>query len=65
MAVATACQTPGVTYRTRINEHEIMIEVDLGMDSLVLSAESAALVEANLHNAIELVLARFYRLPTS
>ena len=36
---------------------------DLGHDELHLSTESAALVEANLHNAVELVLARFYRLP--
>lgn len=62
MALATACQTPGATYRIKITEHEVMVEVDLGRDSLVLSDESAVLLEANLHNAVELVLARFYRL---
>ncbi len=62
MALATACQTPGATYRTKIAAHEVIVEVDLGRDELVLGEESAALLEANLHNAVELVLSRFYRL---
>jgi hypothetical protein len=34
------------------------VEIDLGHD-LILDDESAAILEANLHNAVELVLARF------
>lgn len=63
MALSTPCQTPGAVYHTTIEKHKITVVVDLGHDELHLSTESAALVEANLHNAVELVLARFYRLP--
>jgi hypothetical protein len=65
MALATPCQTPGATYRTRIEDSKITIQVDLGRRTLHLREESAALIEDNLHNAIELVLARFYPLPSS
>jgi hypothetical protein len=61
MALATPCQTPGAVYRTRIEDNKITIQVDLGNDTLHLSEESATIIEANLHNAVELVLARFYR----
>lgn len=62
MAIATACQTPGALYSTTIEKHKVTVVVDLGHDELHLGEESAALIEANLHNAVELVLARFYRL---
>lgn len=60
MALATACQTPGIIYSTKIDPGEIRIRLDLGHDRLYLSAESAEILEANLHNALELVMARFY-----
>lgn len=62
MAIATACQTPGAVYSIEIDDSQIRIVVDLGHDTLHLSDESAALIESNLHNAVELVMARFYRL---
>lgn len=58
MALATPCQTPGAVYHTRIQDDRITVEIDLGHD-LILDDESAAILEANLHNAVELVLARF------
>lgn len=61
MAIATACQTPGLLYRIEVHPGDIRIYIDLGHDRLYLSAESAEILEANLHNAIELVMARFYR----
>lgn len=65
MAVATPCQTRGATYTISITPHKVAVEVDLGRDTLHLGEESAAILEANLHNAVELVMSRFYRMPTA
>jgi hypothetical protein len=61
MALATPCQTPGAIYSTHVGEHTIVVHVNLGADTLHLSPRSAELLEANLHNAVELVLARYYK----
>jgi hypothetical protein len=62
MALATPCQTPGAHYNVHIGEHTIVVHVNLGADTLHLSHRSAELLEANLHNAVELVLSRYYAL---
>jgi hypothetical protein len=66
MALPTACQTPGTQFTTRISPRAIEVRAELPAD-LDLTAEGAELLEANLHNAFELVLARYFPLqpPTS
>lgn len=63
MALSTACQTPGAVYHTNIESDEVSVTVS-GLD-LSLPDGEAALLEANLHNAMELVLARYYPSPGS
>ncbi len=59
MASETPCQTPGAQFHTRISPSEIECRVDLPV-KLNLTKEEAAILEANLHNALELVLARYF-----
>lgn len=61
MAIATPYQTPGLICSTEIDPGTIRINIDLGHDRLYLSEESTKILAANLHNAIELVMGRFYR----
>lgn len=59
MALPTACQTPGVRFATRISPRAVEVRAELPAD-LDLTADAAGLLEANLHNALELVLARYF-----
>ena len=59
MAVQTRCQTPGANFTTHITTRAVVSIVDFGRD-LTLSEEEAKLLEDNIHNALELVLARYY-----
>jgi hypothetical protein len=59
MANQTPCQTPGAQFHTRISAKEIECKVDLPME-LELTEEEATTLDANLHNALELVLARYF-----
>lgn len=59
MAVETPCQTSGAIFHTHISSDKITVTVDLGK-VINLTDESAELLEANLHNALELVLAPYY-----
>ena len=59
MALPTACQTPGTQFTTRISPRLIEIRADLP-EALDLTEEAAVLLEGNLHNAVELVLARYF-----
>jgi hypothetical protein len=60
MAVATQCQTAGVVYETLLSPWGIRME--LGMPHpLDLTKDEAKLLEANLHNAVELVLAPYFK----
>lgn len=69
MAIETKCQTPGSQFHIGIHDYlepdekfqseiEILIEVStkLGLDE-----EGAKLLEANIHNALELVLAPYFK----
>lgn len=56
MANATACQTPNAVYSIRIGPQDVQVSVSLPRP-LDLNEERAALLEANLHNAVELCLA--------
>lgn len=58
-AVKTECQTPEANYNIVINDDKISVEVELPME-LELNEEEAKLLEANIHNAMELVLAPYF-----
>lgn len=60
MSIATACQTHGAIYSTKIRPQSVAIRVDLP-EPLGLSGEEAEVLEANPHNALELVLARYFQ----
>jgi len=61
MALKTTCQTPGTQFHTIIEENLVTIQVDLPKGILPSGEEENALLEANLHNALELVLAPYFR----
>jgi len=60
MAVETKCQTPGTYFNTHISGAMIKIEVITPV-LLNQTKEEAELLEANIHNALELVLAPYFR----
>lgn len=59
-AVKTKCQTPGVIFKTHIKEDKVDINLELP-SSLELSKEEAELLEKNIHNALELVFAPYFK----
>lgn len=59
MAVATPCQTPGAQFHTGIAGNQITVWVELPED-VVLDEQQSEMLKANLHNAVELVLARYW-----
>jgi len=61
MAIKTKCQTPGAHFHTKISARVIDCKIELPME-LDLTNEEAALLETNLHNALELVLARYFKI---
>jgi hypothetical protein len=58
LAVPTPCQTPGAIFHVHVTDGEIAIRVEV---PLSFSEAEAELLDANLHNAIELVLAPFFK----
>jgi hypothetical protein len=56
VANATPCQTPGAQFTTHINKIGALVNVAFGR-TIDLTEDEAALLETNLHNAVELVLA--------
>jgi len=64
MAVETKCQTPGANFKTTIGTKAICVEVtELPLESLTVA--EAELLEANLHNVIEIVLSKYFDLQNS
>jgi hypothetical protein len=59
-ALKTKCQTPDAQFHFIIKDKSISVSVDLPM-SLDLSEADATLLEANLHNAVELVLRPYFK----
>lgn len=59
MAQKTRCQTPGTMFSTRINSNSVRVGLELPFE-LNLTEAQAELLEANIHNAMELVLAPFF-----
>lgn len=60
MALPTRCQTPGAEFFTSIGKTFIEIAVELPFD-LALDQLQAEELDTNLHNAVELVLAPYFR----
>ncbi len=58
-AVKTTCQTPDAKFKIDISDTEVSVNVSLPM-SLDLSEAEAKLLEDNIHNAMELVLAKYF-----
>lgn len=59
-AVKTECQTPDAQFNIEINDSKVSVEVELPME-LDLTEDEAKLLEANIHNAMELVLAPYFK----
>jgi hypothetical protein len=59
MALATACQTPGAVYGTGISGRTVTFSVTLPFDP-DLTEEEAALLEANGHNLLELLVSPLF-----
>ena len=59
MAVAAPCQTPGAVFHTEITPGRVLVAIDLP-PTVRLDAADAAVAEAGLHNAVELVLAPYF-----
>lgn len=59
MALPTTCQTPGARFRTHVSPRSVEIRAELPF-ALDLTESQAALLELNLHNAVEMVLARYF-----
>ena len=60
MAIETECQTPGAVFHTKIDPKKISCSVDLPK-KLELTEEQAKILESNIHNAMELVLAPYFK----
>jgi hypothetical protein len=58
-AVKTKCQTPDAQFNIEINDKSVSVKVELPME-LDLSESEAKLLESNIHNAMELVLAPYF-----
>jgi len=57
MAIETPCQTPEALFKTRISDNVLKVVVTLPFS---IPDEHAELIEANVHNALELVLAPLF-----
>lgn len=60
MAKKTPCQTPGAFFGTHISKDSVGVGVSVPF-KLKLSKDEAKVLEANIHNAMELVLAPYFR----
>ena len=59
MARSTKCQTPDAHFHISTNPKEILVRVEFGR-TIDLNEKEAELLEDNIHNVLELVLARYY-----
>jgi len=59
MAIKTKCQTPGAIFHTLISGKKIEVKVDLPK-KIVKTEKEAKLLEANIHNALEIVLSKYF-----
>lgn len=59
MAIKTECQTNGAIYDTNITNNGISVNISIPF-ILNLSEKEAILLEANIHNVLELVLKPYF-----
>ena len=59
MAIETPCQTPGANFTTHIMGTGTVVIIDYGRN-LTMTKKAATLLEANIHNALELVFAPYF-----
>ncbi len=59
-AIKTVCQTSGAEFHTQIEGKQVSVTVDLPIE-LDITPEEAKVLEANMHNAMELVLAPYFK----
>ena len=59
-SLKTPCQTPGAIFHTHVSSRKITATVDLPAD-VDLSKEEATILEKNIHNALEQVLAKHFK----
>ena len=59
-AVKTECQTPEAQFNIEISDNKVSVQVDLPM-LLDITEEEAKLLESNIHNVMELVLAPYFK----
>ena len=60
MALSTDCQTKDAHYNIKINSKQIEVFVKLPFE-LKLTEEQAIILEANIHNVMELVLSKHFK----
>ena len=60
MAIETACQTPGLVYTTQIHDTGLTVVVNFNRVNY-FTEDEAEILDANIHNALELVLAPYFR----
>lgn len=58
-AMETECQTPDAVYNIKINDKSVLCNVELPFP-IELSEEEAKQLESNIHNAMELVLSKYF-----
>jgi len=59
-ALKTECQTPDAQFNIEIKDEKVSVEVELPM-KLNLTEDEAKLLESNIHNVMELVLAPYFK----
>lgn len=59
MAIETECQTPGAVFHTAVQPRHVSVSVDLPF-AVDLPEDAAGQLKANLHNAVELVMAPYF-----
>ena len=55
----TVCQTPDAMFHIKIGSNNINCEVELPFD-LDIDEKEAKLLETNIHNALELILSKYF-----
>lgn len=58
-ALKTECQTPEANYNIEINKKSVSVEVELPIE-LDLSEDEAKILEANIHNMMEVILSKYF-----
>lgn len=60
MAKATECQTDGAIYGLVITPKQITVDIELP-EPIFWDTHELEILKANLHNAMELVMARYFK----